>query len=90
MNTQQNNTSQNIMLKNRKELKITGVKDIDSFSETKIVISTILGELVVCGEELHIVALINETQELSLTGKINSLNYNKFKSNSSFIKRVFR
>lgn len=90
MNAQQNNTSQNIMLQNRKELKVTGVRDIDSFSETKIVINTILGELVVCGEELHIIALVNEIQELSLTGKINSLNYNRFKSNSSLIKRIFR
>ena len=45
------NSSQphNVIMENRRELRISGVKDIDSFSETKIVLNTIMGELVVRG-----------------------------------------
>ncbi|MBE6889609.1 MAG: sporulation protein YabP [Ruminococcaceae bacterium] len=84
------NIKQNLTLLNRKELKITGVNDIDSFSENKVVLNTALGELVVHGEELHIIELVTETGDLAMTGKINSLCYNKFSSNASLIKRIFR
>lgn len=44
----------NVIMENRRELRISGVKDIDSFSETKIVLNTIMGELVVRGRDLHV------------------------------------
>lgn len=81
---------QNIILENRKGLRISGVKDIDSFSESKIVLNTILGELVIRGEELHINELAAEAGELTMSGKINSLVYNSFNSNANIFRRLLR
>ena len=63
------NSSQphNVIMENRRELRISGVKDIDSFSETKIVLNTIMGELVVRGRDLHVRALEAETGDLPKT-----------------------
>ena len=47
---------QNLVMENRKSLRVSGVKDIDSFTETRIVLSTIMGELVIKGEDLHVTA----------------------------------
>ena len=81
---------QSIILEQRKDLRISGVKDIDSFSETKIILNTVLGELVVKGNDLHIISLITETGELTVKGVISSLIYNNFSSNDNFFKRTFR
>ena len=90
MKEQNSNLPQNIILESRKALRVTGVKDIDSFSETKVVLDTVLGELVIKGEELHIIALETESGDFSLNGQIRSLVYNTFKSNSGPISRFFR
>ena len=66
---------QNIIMENRKSLRISGVKDIDSFTETRIVLSTILGELIIKGEDLHVMALDAETGDFSMTGSISSCTY---------------
>ncbi|MGN1341591.1 MAG: sporulation protein YabP [Oscillospiraceae bacterium] len=80
----------NIIMENRRELRISGVKDIDSFSETRVVLSTVMGELVIKGQELHISALEAETGEFSMSGQIKSLCYNSFSSSDSLFGRMFR
>ena len=84
------NSSQphNVIMENRRELRISGVKDIDSFSETKIVLNTIMGELVVRGRDLHVRALEAETGDLS--GDIKSLCYNSFSSSENMFGKLFR
>lgn len=79
-----------IILENRSVLRISGVKDIDSFSETRIILSTLMGELVIRGEELHVNALETETGDLSMTGKVKSMSYNRFDSSDSAFGKLFR
>ena len=81
------NSSQphNVIMENRRELRISGVKDIDSFSETKIVLNTIMGELVVRGRALEV-----ETGDLSMFGDIKSLCYNSFSSSENMFGKLFR
>ena len=85
------NSSQphNVIMENRRELRISGVKDIDSFSETKIVLNTIMGELVVRGRDLHVRALEAETGDL-MFGDIKSLCYNSFSSSENMFGKLFR
>ena len=71
-------------------MEISGVKDIDSFSETKIVLNTIMGELVVRGRDLHVRALEAETGDLSMFGDIKSLCYNSFSSSENMFGKLFR
>lgn len=82
--------SHNLILENRRELRISGVRDIDSFSETKIVLNTVMGELVVRGRDLHVRALAAETGEFSLYGEVRSLCYNSFSSSENVFGKLFR
>ena len=56
----------NIIMENRKNLRISGVKDIDSFTESRIVLSTVMGELIIKGDDLHVITLEAESGDLSL------------------------
>ncbi len=65
----------NIFLENRALLNVTGVEDVDCFDEQAIRVLTNMGELIIKGKELHINKLSVETGELSVAGKIYSLEY---------------
>lgn len=81
---------QNIIMENRKSLRISGVKDIDSFSENRIVLSTVMGELVIKGDDLHIGDLEAESGDLSMTGRINSIVYSRHSVMDGPVKKLFR
>ncbi len=80
----------NVIMEDRSTLRISGVKDIDSFTESRIVLSTVMGELVIKGEDLHVNVLESETGDFSMTGKIRSLVYNNFSSSDNVFGRLFR
>lgn len=81
----------NLILKDRKEISLTGVTDVDSFDENSVVAYTNFGELTISGNNLHIGALDTEKGELSIDGEITSLCYldNRPKS-EGFFRKVFR
>lgn len=83
-------TPHNLIMENRKNLRISGVKDIDSFSESRIVLSTVMGELIIKGDDLHVVALDAESGDFSMTGCVNSLLYNRHSVMDGPIKKLFR
>ena len=80
-----------LILKDRKELSITGVTDVDSFDENSIVAYTDYGELTIGGNNLHIITLNTDTGELSIDGEVSSMVYldNRPKA-EGFFKKVFR
>lgn len=80
-----------LILKDRSQLNLSGVTDVDSFDENLIVAYTDYGELTIKGENLKIAMLNTDTGELSLEGTVSSLTYleNQPKS-ASFLSRVFR
>ncbi len=80
-----------LILKDRSQLTVSGVTDVDSFDENLITAYTDYGELTIKGEELHISVLNIDTGDLSIEGKISSLVYldNQPKS-TSFFSKVFR
>lgn len=81
---------QNIIMENRKNLRISGVKDIDSFTETRIILSTVMGELIIKGDDLHVSALDAETGDFSMTGCVNSLMYSRHSVLDGPVKKLFR
>lgn len=83
-------TPQNIIMENRKTLRISGVKDIDSFTENRIVLSTVFGELVIKGDDLHIGELEGESGDLSMTGCVNSIVYSRHSVMDGPVKKLFR
>ncbi|MDE7399564.1 MAG: sporulation protein YabP [Oscillospiraceae bacterium] len=80
----------NLIMENRKNLRVSGVKDIDSFTENRIVLSTVMGELVIKGDDLHVITLDAETGDFSMTGCVNSLSYNRHSVMDGPIKKLFR
>ncbi len=80
-----------LILKDRKELTLTGVTDVDSFDENSIVAYTDYGELTIGGNNLHINTLNTDTGELSIDGEVSSMLYldNKPKA-EGFLRKVFR
>lgn len=67
--------AQNIVLKDRRRLMISGVRHVESFNEECIVLDTELGLLVVRGAGMHINKLNVETSELDVEGDIGACEY---------------
>ena len=81
----------NIILEGRKTLRMSGVKDVDSFDEQTVVTFTNMGELTVRGENIHISRLNTDTGELSLEGEFYALIYSdSTKQSGGFFSRIFR
>lgn len=64
-----------ISINERKNIVITGVKKIDSFDEEEFLLVTSMGYIVIKGSSLEIVKLDTYQGNVSIKGKINSLNY---------------
>lgn len=80
-----------LIMKERNELSVTGVTDVDSFDDTSIVAYTNCGELTISGSNLRINSLNTDVGELSVAGEIASLVYleNQPKA-AGFFSKIFR
>lgn len=65
----------NLILKERSYLSISGVRDVDNFDETKIILFTEEETLEVEGENLHIQKLDVASGDLIIEGEISSIIY---------------
>lgn len=81
-----------LIMNNRKLLSLSGVRDVDSFDEREISVSSVMGEIIITGEGLKINSLSTETGSLEIEGeRINSLNYYGDKKESvGFFKKLFK
>ena len=68
-------STHSLMLENRQNGRITGVKDIKSFDEKEILLFTQAGKLVIKGEQLHVKQLDLEKGEVDLEGRVDNLCY---------------
>ncbi|CVH75992.1 Spore protein YabP [Clostridiales bacterium CHKCI006] len=64
-----------VVIKDRKTVELTGVKNIESFDATEFLIETSLGFLNLTGSELTLVKFDQEQAEVSIKGNITSLSY---------------
>lgn len=65
----------NINIVGRKSINISGVKKIESFDDKEFLLETIMGFMNIKGEELEIVKLDTYQGNVTIKGKIDSLNY---------------
>lgn len=68
-------TSHNVIMENRKQMTISGVRDVDSFDESSVALYTELGDLLISGADLHINKLNIENGEVVIKGEIEGLEY---------------
>ncbi len=81
----------NVIMRDRGELSLSGVTDVDSFDESTIIAYTDYGELTISGANLHISSLNIDKGELSVDGRISSLSYIDAQPNKGgFFSKVFR
>ncbi len=80
----------NVTISDRKTLVITGVKKIESFDNEEFLMETTMGYIMIKGEGLEIIKLDTYQGNVSIKGKVNSLNYmetaKKEKEDSMFSK----
>ena len=83
-----------ISLAERKNIVVTGVKKIDSFDNNEFLMDTTLGFLTIKGSELEIIKLDTYQGNVSIKGRIDSLNYsdveNKKNKEESFLSKLFK
>lgn len=65
----------NITINERKNIVISGVKKIDSFDNEEFLMETTMGYIIIKGSSLEIVKLDTYQGNVSIKGKVNSLNY---------------
>lgn len=81
-----------ISIRQRREMSIVGVKDIDSFDEFGAVLQTVEGELSVEGSELKIGILDTDRGVVTIAGKIDGVYYSGEHSEAKrgIISRLFK
>ncbi|MBS7402982.1 MAG: sporulation protein YabP [Oscillospiraceae bacterium] len=80
----------NLILEDRKRLSITGVEDVESFDEQRIILKTSKGTLIIRGSELHIDKLSLESGDLTVDGFVSDLGYEDNVVGSSIWSRLFK
>jgi len=86
-------TSQEIILKNRNDLQITGVKKLESLNSNEFYIDTVLGKMVVKGVDLEMKHLDLEKEMLVIVGKVSVMEYiskDKTQKQKGFLTKLFK
>lgn len=78
----------------RKNILITGVKKVDSFDKEEFLVETIMGYLVLKGDELELVKLDTLAGSVTIKGYVSSFDYiednKKNSKETSIITRLFK
>jgi sporulation protein YabP len=78
-----------VTLEGRSKLSVSGVKDVESFDESMIVLVTSRGILQVCGENLHLQLLNLEGGQVAVEGMVDSMVYEEERS-GGLLSRLWR
>lgn len=87
------NPYHNVVMRDRKSLDITGVKQIDSFDSNEFLLETSQGWMVVAGKDLTLGKLDTDRGEVSIQGLIDELRYVVNKGNGgkeSFFSKMLK
>ena len=87
------NPYHNVVIKDRKVMELTGVKQIDSFDASEFLLETAQGWMVISGKDLTLGKLDTERGDVIIRGLIESLSYvsnKKGKNSESMISKIFK
>jgi len=89
-----NNFSHSINVVERKNILITGVKKVDSFDNEEFLVETVMGYLVLKGEDLELVKLDTRDGNVTIKGFLKSFDYIddtiKKEKEGSILNRLFK
>lgn len=90
---EQKNGLHSLVMENRKRLVITGVKEVEGFTETEVRLYSDMGQITVKGRNMKVNQVSTETGELIMNGDlINSIVYSDKpkRTPNNFITKLFR
>ena len=90
MTNERQNEPHELRLDNRARLSVSGVREVESFDETVVALTTVRGLLVVRGENLQLQALSIDGGQVTVSGLINDLSYEEVHKGGGFFKRLLR
>lgn len=65
----------NVRINNRKEMEISGVKEVDSFDNEEFLLETVMGYMIIRGHNLQLKNLDVGSGAVSIRGKIYEMSY---------------
>lgn len=77
-------------LQDRSRMSLSGVNDVVNFDDSQVILTTEMGTLIIKGSQMHVDQLNLESGDLSLTGHIDSMEYDDVVRGGSFLGRLFR
>lgn len=82
----------NLVMESRKRLSLTGIVEVISFDEEKILLNTILGMLTIKGQGLKMNKLDVQNGDVVIVGMVHSVVYTGEvkKEKGSFLARLFK
>lgn len=84
---------QNVVLKNRKNLEITGVKKLESLNPLEFVLYTVLGKMIIKGKDLEMLSLDIDHGKLEIIGTVRLIEYIEkleTKKEKGFVSKLFK
>ena len=82
-----------VVIDSRKRMTVSGVDDVESFDEEKIVVLCNMGKMTVSGADLKISRLNVEAGELIIEGEIDEVQYShevSDRKDGGFLSKLFR
>ena len=87
------NLNHKIDINERKNIFLTGIKKLNSFDDKEFFVDSIMGPILIKGNNLELIKLDTFQGSLSIKGTIDSINYLdelKKNKNESIISRLFK
>ena len=84
------NVVHNLVLQGRKEVSITGVREVKAFDDETVMLDTTKGTLTIKGENLVINNFSADTGDLNLEGDIWALVYSSEQSSKGLLRRILK
>lgn len=80
-----------VKLNDRKNIIISGIKKINNFDDKEFNLESIMGNIIITGENLEIIKLDTIDGNVSIKGKINSFSYNELpEKGNSILSKLFK
>ncbi len=83
----------NVQIIDRKTIQMNGIKKIENFNKEEFLLQSVMGYILVKGDELELMKLDTSGGNIYIKGRIDSINYfdeEKKKHRESLISRLFK
>ncbi len=86
-----NSGEHSLYMSNRKSMSLSGVRDVLSFDENSVSIISVMGNIVIKGDNIKIGSFNTETGDMQIEGRFSAVVYLDNKGErEGFFKRIFR